>query len=210
MGKYTGPVCRLCRAEGTKLFLKGKRCLSDKCSIDLRSYPPGQRGKRISFKKSNYKIQLREKQKVKRFYGIGEKQFRLYFKKAAKKRGVTGENLLSALELRLDNIVYRMNFASSRYHARQLIRHGHITINDRKVSIPSYLLGVDDKVSFKVKSLENENIKTMLEDIKGLTEVPGWMVVDSEKYSGTISSIPNREDVSVSVEEHHIVELYSK
>ena len=117
---------------------------------------------------------------------------------------------MSALEFRLDNIVYRMNFASSRYHARQLIRHGHITINDRKVSIPSYLLGVDDKVSFKVKSLENENIKTMLEDIKGLTEVPGWMVVDSEKYSGTISSIPNREDVSVSVEEHHIVELYSK
>ncbi len=210
MGKYTGPLCRLCRTEGTKLFLKGKRCLSDKCGVDRRSYPPGTRGKRVSFKKSNYKIQLREKQKVKRFYGVGEKQFRIFFYKAASKKGITGDNLLRSLELRLDNVVYRMNFAASRTHARQLIRHGHITVNGKKVSIPSYILKMEDQVSFKEKSLNNENIKAMLEDVKGLVEIPEWLIVDPENKVGKISNLPNREDVSLPVEEHLIVELYSK
>jgi small subunit ribosomal protein S4 len=210
MGKYTGPLCRLCRTEGAKLFLKGKRCLSDKCGVDRRSYPPGNRGKRVSFKKSNYKIQLREKQKVKRFYGLGEKQFRIFFYKAARKKGITGDNLLQFLELRLDNVVYRMNFAASRTHARQLIRHGHITVNGKKVSIPSYILRAEEQVSFKEKSLNNENFKTMLEDVKGLVEIPEWLIVDPEKKVGKVNSLPNREDVSLPVEEHLIVELYSK
>jgi small subunit ribosomal protein S4 len=210
MGKYTGPLCRLCRTEGTKLFLKGKRCLSDKCSVDRRSYGPGARGKRGIFRKSNYKVQLREKQKVKRFYGLGEKQFRIFFSKAAQKKGVTGTNLLQALELRLDNVLYRMNFAYSRAHARQLIRHGHIEVNGKKVSIPSYRLRAEDQISFKGTSLAFESFKTMLDDVKGLVDVPEWLIVDPEKYIGKVNNIPNREDVSLEVEEHLIVELYSK
>jgi small subunit ribosomal protein S4 len=210
MGRYTGALCRLCRTEGTKLFLKGKRCLTDKCGLERRSYPPGTRGKRVAYKKSNYKIQLREKQKVKRFYGVGEKQFRNFFYKAAQKKGITGDNLLQILELRLDNILYRMNFAASRAHARQLIRHGHINVNKRKVSIPSFQLRVEDEITFKEKSLQNEHIKTMLEDVKGLVEVPEWLIVNPETYVGKVSSIPTRDDVSIPVEEHLIVELYSK
>lgn len=210
MGRYTSALCRLCRTEGTKLFLKGKRCLTDKCGLERRSYPPGTRGKRVSYKKSNYKIQLREKQKVKRFYGVGEKQFRNFFYKAAQKKGITGDNLLRMLELRLDNILYRMNFAASRAQARQLIRHGHINVNKRKVSIPSYQLRIDDEITLKEKSLQNESIKTMLEDVKGLVEVPEWLIVNPETYVGKISSIPTRDDVSIPVEEHLIVELYSK
>ena len=210
MGKYNGPLCRLCRAEGTKLFLKGKRCLTDKCSVERRNYPPGHRGSRISFRKSNYKLQLREKQKVKRFYGVGERQFRIFFRKAAQRKGITGENLLGTLELRLDNVLYRMNMAYSRAHARQLIRHGHVVVNGKKVSIPSYILKLNDEVTFKEKAKENENIKTMLEAVKGLVDIPGWLVVDEEKNSGKVHSIPTREDVSLVVEEHLIVELYSK
>jgi small subunit ribosomal protein S4 len=210
MGNYVGPLCRLCRTEGTKLFLKGKRCLTDKCGVERRSYPPGARGKRVSFKKSNYKTQLREKQKVKRFYGVGEKQFRIFFYKAAQKKGITGDNLLRALELRLDNVLYRMNFASSRSHARQLIKHGHVTVNKKKVSIPSYAVKLEDEISFKEKSIQNEHVKNMLEDVKGLVDVPEWLIVDTEKYVGKINSIPTREDVSIEVEEHLIVELYSK
>ncbi len=210
MGRYTGSQCRLCRAEGTKLFLKGKRCLSDKCSLERRNYPPGQRGARISFRKSNYKLQLREKQKVKRFYGIGEKQFRNFFNKAAKRKGITGENLLQWLELRLDNVLYRSNMAYSRSHARQLIRHGHVNVNGRKVSIPSYILKLNDMVSFKEKSSENENIKAMMEEVKGLVDVPAWVIMDPEKATSKINNLPTREDVSLAVEEHLIVELYSK
>jgi small subunit ribosomal protein S4 len=210
MGRYTAALCRLCRTEGTKLFLKGKRCLTDKCGLERRSYPPGTRGKRVAYKKSNYKIQLREKQKVKRFYGVGEKQFRNFFYKAAQKKGITGDNLLQILELRLDNILYRMNFAASRAHARQLIRHGHISVNKRKVSIPSFQLRIDDEITFKEKSLQNESIKAMLEDVKGLVEIPEWLIVNPETYVGKISSIPTRDDVSIPVEEHLIVELYSK
>jgi len=210
MGRYTGALCRLCRTEGTKLFLKGKRCLTDKCGLERRSYPPGTRGKRVAYKKSNYKIQLREKQKVKRFYGVGEKQFRNFFYKAAQKKGITGDNLLQILELRLDNILYRMNFAASRAHARQLIRHGHINVNKRKVSIPSYQLRVEDEITFKEKSLQNEHIKAMLEDVNGLVEVPEWLIVNPETHVGKVNSIPTRDDVSIPVEEHLIVELYSK
>jgi small subunit ribosomal protein S4 len=210
MGRYTAALCRLCRSEGTKLFLKGKRCLTDKCGLERRSYPPGTRGKRVSYKKSNYKIQLREKQKVKRFYGVVEKQFRNFFYKAARKKGITGDNLLQILELRLDNILYRMNFAASRAQSRQLIRHGHIQVNKRKVSIPSYQLRMDDEITFKEKSLQNESIKAILEGVKGLVEIPEWLIVDPETYVGKVSSIPTRDDVSIPVEEHLIVELYSK
>ncbi len=210
MSRYTGPLCRLCRAEGTKLFLKGKRCLSDRCSLERRSYPPGLRGKRVSFRKSNYKIQLREKQRVKRFYGVGEKQFRIFFQKASQRKGVTGENLLRFLELRLDNVVYRMNFAYSRSHARQMIRHGHIFVNGKKVSFPAYILRVEDEISFKEKSKNNENVRTMLEEVKGLVDIPEWLLVDPEKLTGKVNSSPTREDVSIPVEEHLIVELYSK
>jgi small subunit ribosomal protein S4 len=210
VGKYTGSSCRLCRVEGTKLFLKGKRCLTDKCALDRRSYPPGQRGSRISYRRSHYKNQLREKQKVKRFYGIGEKQFRILFKKAAKKKGITGENLLRSLEMRLDNVLYRMNFAYSRSHARQIIRHGHLRVNGRKVSIPSFILKVNDEVGFGEKSGQNENMKAMLDDVKGLVEVPEWLVINSDKHTGKVNSTPNRDDISLDVEEHLIVELYSK
>lgn len=210
MGKYNGPLCRLCRAEGTKLFLKGKRCLTEKCSLERRNYPPGHKGARVSFKKSNYKSQLREKQKVKRFYGVGEKQFRIFFDKASKQKGITGENLLKMLELRLDNALYRMNFAYSRTHARQMIRHGHVIVNDKKVSIPSYILRKDDTISFKEKALKNENIKGMLEEVKGLVDVPGWLLVDSEKVTGKVNNLPVRSDITLDIEEHLIVELYSK
>ncbi len=210
MGKYTGPVCRLCRTEGTKLFLKGRRCLTDKCALERRNQPPGATGKRRSFKKSNYKIQLREKQKVKRFYGLGEKQFRLFFEKASMRKGVTGDNLLSSLELRFDNVVYRMNLAASRVQARQLIKHGHFVINGKKVSIPSYILKKDDEVTLKEKSLKNEKIVENIKGAKGLVEVPEWLLVDEEKFKGKVNSLPTRDDVSVDVEEHLIVELYSK
>ena len=210
MGKYTGPVCRLCRTEGTKLFLKGRRCLTDKCALERRNQPPGSMGKRRAFKKSNYKIQLREKQKVKRFYGVGEKQFRLFFEKASKSKGVTGDILLRNLELRFDNIVYRMNLAASRVQARQLIKHGHFTVNGKKVTIPSYLVRQDDEVTLKEKSLKNESIAAGIKGAKGLVEVPEWLIVDEDKLKGKVNSIPTREDVSVDVEEHLIVELYSK
>jgi len=210
MGRYTGSQCRLCRAEGTKLFLKGKRCLSDKCSVERRNYPPGQRGARVSFRKSNYKLQLREKQKVKRFYGLGEKQFRLSFQRAARRKGITGENLLQTLELRIDNVLYRGNMAYSRAHARQLILHGHVAVNGRKVTIPSYILKLNDEVSFREKAAGSDSIKAMLEEVKGLVDVPAWILKDPEKSVGKINNLPTREDVSLAVEEHLIVELYSK
>jgi len=210
LGKYNGPLCRLCRAEGTKLFLKGNRCITDKCSLERRKYPPGQKGARVRFKKSNYKYQLREKQKVKRFYGLREKQFRNFFYKSAKQKGITGENLLRFLELRLDNVIYRMNFAASRTNAKQLISHGHIQVNGKKVTVSSYILKVGDEISFDEKSIKNENIKLILASITGLVETPEWIIVDTEKFLGKINNLPNREDVSLDVEEHLIVELYSK
>ena len=211
MGKYTGSMCRLCRAEGKKLFLKGRRCLSDRCAVEKKNYPPGMKGSRINFRKSHYKNQLREKQKVKRFYGVGEKQFRNVFAESAQKKGITGENLLRSLEMRLDNVVYRLNFAYSRNHARQMIRHGFFAVNGKRVNIPSYCVALNDVITFREKKRAAENVKAMLEDIKGLVEVPGWILVDSATFSGKVNAMPTRDDVSLKeIEERLIVELYSK
>jgi small subunit ribosomal protein S4 len=204
-------MCRLCRAEGKKLFLKGRRCLSDRCAVEKKNYPPGMKGSRINFRKSHYKNQLREKQKVKRFYGVGEKQFRNVFADSAQKKGITGENLLRSLEMRLDNVVYRLNFAYSRNHARQMIRHGFFAVNGKKVNIPSYTVALNDVVTFREKKLAAENVKAMLEDVKGLVEVPGWILLDGANFSGKINALPTRDDVSLKeIEERLIVELYSK
>jgi small subunit ribosomal protein S4 len=203
-------MCRLCRAEGNKLFLKGKRCLTDKCGLERRNYPPGHKGAKVNFRKSNYKLQLREKQKVKRFYGVGENQFTIFFAKAAQKKGITGTNLLQTLELRLDNVLYRLNLAYSRAHSRQMIRHGHVVVNGRKVTIPSYILRAEDVVGFGAKARENEHVKTMLADLKGLVEVPSWLILEDSNFAGKVNALPTREDISIEVEEHLIVELYSK
>jgi small subunit ribosomal protein S4 len=211
VGKYTGSMCRLCRAEGKKLFLKGRRCLSDRCAVEKKNYPPGMKGSRINFRKSHYKNQLREKQKVKRFYGVGEKQFRNVFAESAQKKGITGENLLRSLEMRLDNVVYRLNFAYSRNHARQMIRHGFFTVNGKRVNIPSYTVALNDVITFREKKRAAENVKALLEDVKGLVEVPGWILLDSANFSGKVNAMPTRDDVSLKeIEERLIVELYSK
>jgi len=211
VGKYTGSMCRLCRAEGKKLFLKGRRCLSDRCAVEKKNYPPGMKGSRINFRKSHYKNQLREKQKVKRFYGVGEKQFRNVFAESAQKKGITGENLLCRLEMRLDNVVYRLNFAYSRNHARQMIRHGFFAVNGKRVNIPSYNVVLNDVITFREKKRAAENVKAMLEDVKGLVEVPGWILLDGANFSGKVNAMPTRDDVSLKeIEERLIVELYSK
>lgn len=206
MARYTGASCRLCRREGLKLFLKGERCYSTKCAIDRRNYAPGQHGQGRK-KISDYGHQLREKQKAKRFYGILETQFRNYFEKAAKKSGITGDNLLVLLETRLDNVVFRMGFASSRKEARQLVRHGHFTVNGHKESIPSYQVSAGDVIQVKEKSTGSQKFKAFKEMS---ISVPAWMSVDVEKLEGKIISLPRREEIDTPVEEHLIVELYSK
>jgi small subunit ribosomal protein S4 len=204
-------MCRLCRAEGKKLFLKGRRCLSDRCAVEKKNYPPGMKGSRINFRKSHYKNQLREKQKVKRFYGVGEKQFRNVFADSAQKKGITGENLLRSLEMRLDNVVYRLNFAYSRNHSRQMIRHGFFAVNGKRVNVPSYSVALNDVITFREKKRVAENVKAMLEDVKGLVEVPGWILLDTANFSGKVNAMPTRDDVSLKeIEERLIVELYSK
>ncbi len=211
MGKYTGSMCRLCRAEGKKLFLKGKRCLSDRCAVEKKNYPPGMKGARINFRKSHYKSQLREKQKVKRFYGVGEQQFRNVFADATQKKGITGENLLRSLEMRLDNVVYRLNFAYSRNHARQMIRHGFFAVNGKRVNVPSYAVALNDQIGFRESKKNCENVKAMLEGVKGLVEVPGWLILDGANLSAKVNALPTRDDVSLKeIEERLIVELYSK
>jgi len=190
--------------------LKGQRCTTEKCSLERRKYPPGAKGAKVSFRKSNYKVQLREKQKVKRFYGVAEKQFRNFFTEASRQKGITGENLLQSLELRLDNVIYRMNLAASRAHARQLIRHGHIEVNGHKVTIPSYVLRQNDELGLRERAVKNEKLQTMLEGVRGLVDVPEWIVMNDDKLKGRINSLPGREDVLLEVEEHLIVELYSK
>ena len=211
MGKYTGSMCRLCRVEGKKLFLKGRRCLSDRCAVEKKNYPPGMKGARVNFRKSHYKNQLREKQKVKRFYGVGEQQFRNVFAESAQKKGITGENLLRALEMRLDNVVYRLNFAYSRNHARQMIRHGFFAVNGKNVNVPSYSVALNDVISFREKKRAVENVKAMLADVKGLVEVPGWLLLDGTAFSAKVNALPTRDDVSLKeIEERLIVELYSK
>lgn len=208
MARYRQSVCRLCRREGMKLFLKGDRCFTNKCAIERRNFPPGQHGKRRS-KILGYGIQLREKQKLKRFYGLLESQFRLTFEKAERMKGVTGENLLSLLERRLDNVVHRLGFAASRAQARQLIRHGHVIVNGRKVNIPSFQVGSGASVGIKEKSRQNPLIAGAVETAKG-RGVPGWLELNTAEFRGKVLTLPRREDIAIAVNEKLIVELYSK
>ena len=208
MARHTESVCRLCRREGMKLFLKGDRCFKDKCAIERRNYPPGQHGRRRS-KLLGYGIQLREKQKVKRIYGLLERQFRLAFAHAERRKGITGSNLLEELERRLDNVVYSLGFAASRAQARQLIRHGHVTVNARKVTIPSYRLAKGQSIAIKDKSRANEQIKASVETARA-RGVPAWLDLAPETFSGTVLELPKREDIKLPIQEQLIVELYSK
>ncbi|MDO4176923.1 MAG: 30S ribosomal protein S4 [Bacillota bacterium] len=206
MARYTDANCRLCRREGQKLFLKGDRCYSTKCAMERRGYAPGQHGQGRS-KASDYALQLREKQKTKRFYGLQETQFRNLFDKADRKQGITGENLLILLETRLDNVVFRLGFASSRKEARQLVTHGHFTVNGKKVNIPSYTVKPGDVIKVKEKSTNSPKFK----EVKEMTiTVPEWVSVDVEKLEGKVLSVPTREQIDTPVAEHLIVELYSK
>jgi len=208
MAKHEGPDCRLCRVEKNKLYFKGAKCLTDKCPIERRAYPPGQHGrsrKRIL----GYAVQLREKQKLKRYYGMSEEQFRFFFERAERQKGVTGENLLSMLERRLDNVVYLLGFSHSRGHARQLVGHGHIRVNDRKVDIPSALVKPGDVVSFRDRSAKSEDMQAVVASNKSKT-VPGWLEVDWDNMKGRVLALPTRQDVTLPVEEHLVVELYSK
>lgn len=210
MAKYTGPACRLCRREGTKLFLKGDRCFSDKCSVSRRAQAPGQHGVGTGRKRvKEYGLQLREKQKAKRYYGILEKQFKNYFVKADKKEGQTGENLLTMIERRLDNVVYRMGMAGSRREARQLVRHGHFRVNGRKVDIPSYITKKGDVITLREQSRKSPKIKMLVENISARS-VPAWISMDKENIQATITALPVRTDIDFPIEEHLIVELYSK
>lgn len=209
MARYTGPVCRLCRREGMKLFLKGDRCFKEKCAIERRGYPPGQHGQRRSRRMQGYGIQLREKQKVKRIYGVLESQFRTYFKEADRRKGITGENLLVMLERRLDNVVFSLGFASSRAQARQLVRHGHIEVDGRKTTIPSYQVRQDQVVSVREKSRKNDFIRQSLDTVRG-RGVPAWLELDADNYTGRVVALPTRDDIKLPIEEQLIVELYSK
>ena len=208
MARYTGPACKLCRREGTKLFLKGDRCLNGKCSLDKRKTLPGQHGAGKKATKE-YGQQLREKQKAKRYYGVAEKQFKGYFNKAEKLEGITGENLLSLLERRLDNVVYRMGMAESRKEARQLVIHGHFTLNGKKADIPSIIVRKGDVVALKESSRSSEKIKGLIEGLETRI-VPKWLALDKTAISATVNELPVRTDVDFPVEEHLIVELYSK
>ncbi|MBF0558554.1 MAG: 30S ribosomal protein S4 [Nitrospirae bacterium] len=208
MARYTGPLCRLCRREGEKLFLKGTRCYTEKCAVERRKYPPGQHGQNRG-KLSDYGLQLREKQKVRRVYWIMEDQFRNYFEKASRLKGITGEVLLQLLERRLDNAVYRMGFALNRRESRQLVRHGHFTVNGRKVDIPSYLLKDGDTVAVAEKSRELQAITESLA-IAEQRGFPEWVEVDPKGLSGKFVRVPSRDEIQLPVQEQLIVELYSK
>ena len=208
MARYTGPVCRLCRREGEKLFLKGDRCYTEKCAVDRRSYPPGQHGQGRR-KMSEYGLHLREKQKVRRIYGVLERQFERYYDRASRQRGITGENLLRILELRLDNVVYRMGFASSRSQARQLVLHAHVAVNGTKVDIPSYEVQVGDVISIRGNSRNMQLIKDNMEAAEGRT-TPEWMEVNLSQMEGKILAEPTRDQMDISVQEHLIVEYYSR
>ncbi|MFO7601025.1 MAG: 30S ribosomal protein S4 [Candidatus Desulfacyla sp.] len=209
MARYRDSSCKLCRRENLKLYLKGDRCYGDKCAFERRAYAPGQHGQRRGGKVSDYRVQLREKQKVKRIYGLLEKQFRGYYYRADKRKGITGTNLLTALESRLDNIVYRMGFGASRKQARQLVRHNHFTVNDKKVNIPSYLVKVGDQIGVKEKSKKVPQVIEAMETVvrRG---IPDWIEVDKEKFKGTLKALPNREDLTMPIQEQLIIELYSK
>lgn len=211
MANYTDAVCKLCRREGQKLFLKGERCLSPKCAIERRNYPPGEHGKKATFRRkvSEYGMQLREKQKARRIYGVMEKQFRRYFREATRRKGLTGALLLAMLESRLDNVIYRLGFADSRSQARQLVRHGHFEVNGRKTNIPSFVMTVGDEV--KVRA--NSSAKTYFKDraqIMQTNKVPGWLNLNPNMLSGRVQGEPGREDIEIPLNEQLIVEYYSR
>ena len=208
MARYTDSVCKLCRRERQKLFLKGQKCFTEKCPIEIRSYPPGQHGLSRRAKISEYGIQLREKQKIKRAYGLLETQFHNYFEKAIKAKGITGENLVKILERRLDNVVYRLGFASSRKQARQLIRHRHIIVNDKLVDIPAYLLNAGDVIKIKDKSKKLDLVHNSLKRVRDNTY--SWLSVDKATLAGTFVQIPERTEVPLNANEQLVVELYSK
>ena len=209
MARYVGPVCRLCRREGMKLFLKGERCYGEKCGIEKRNVPPGEHGKTRKARLVGYGLQLREKQKVKRTYGVLENQFRRYFEAADRQRGITGERLLQLLERRLDNVVYRLGLATSRPQARQLVRHGHFLINGRRTDVPSYSVHEGDVVSVRAKSAKNLSIQHAMEEVKG-RGIPEWLTFEAETMAGRIASMPTRAQINLPVQEQLIVELYSK
>jgi small subunit ribosomal protein S4 len=209
LARYTDPVCRLCRREGIKLFLKGTKCFSDKCPIEKRNFAPGQHGKDRKAKIVGYGLQLREKQKAKRIYFTQESQFRNYFEKAARTRGVTGEMLLQQLERRLDNVVYRLGFGVSRRQARQLVRHGHVHVDGRKVNIPSYQVSVGEEIAVRERS-NKLVILEMAKDFASHQPAPTWLEIDRDNYKGKVLSLPKREDIQLPVNEQLIVELYSK
>ena len=208
MARYTGPRCRLCRREGSKLFLKGDRCFSEKCAFERRSYAPGQHGK-ARVKVSDYGIRLREKQRVRRIYGVKESQFRRYFEIADRQKGVTGTNLLVLLERRLDNVVYRLGFSDSRSQARQLVKHGHFLVNGRKVDIPSFLVKVGDEIKVREKSKDIQPITQALEAV-ARRGVPDWLELDVEEKKGVVKAWPERSHITMPIQEQYIVEFYSK
>lgn len=209
MARYTGSVCRICRRENLKLFLKGDRCYSDKCAFDRRGYAPGEHGQRRRGKLSDYGIQLREKQKVKKMYGLSEKQFRLFFQRADRQKGITGTNLLILLERRMDNVVYRLGFANSRSQGRHFVRHNHFMVNGHRVNIPSYVIKPGDIIELKEKSRSVQIISDSLDAVvrRG---VPQWLELEKENFKGTVKGIPTREELTTPMQEQLIVELYSK
>ena len=208
MARYTGSVCRLCRREGCKLFLKGDKCYGPKCAVGNRQTPPGEHGQARQRKMSEYGMQLREKQKTKRIYGVLETQFHRYFENADRAKGVIGENLLITLERRLDNVIYRMGFGASRAQARQIIRHGHIRVNGKKVDIPSFLVSVNDEITVRERSAEQNHFKALREGTGRVA--PKWITVDAENLKAVITALPQREDIDMDIHENLIVELYSK
>ncbi|MCP4361038.1 MAG: 30S ribosomal protein S4 [Chloroflexi bacterium] len=212
MARYTGPVCKLCRREGEKLFLKGSRCLTPKCSYERRSYPPGEHGRDSQFRRgraSDYLLQLREKQKARRIYGVYERQFSRYFKKATRQVGLTGTNLLVLLESRMDNVVYRLGLAESRAHARQVVNHGHIMLNGRKTDVSSARVSPGDTISIRPESMGRSYFRALRQDIDD-RQVPGWLRLDTNNLSATIVALPARDDIDVSVNEQLVVEYYSR
>jgi small subunit ribosomal protein S4 len=213
MARYTGPVCRICRREGEKLFLKGARCLSPKCAVERRTYPPGQHGKDAQFRRgrgSDYALQLREKQKARRVYGVLERQFRRYFREALRRPGLTGSNLLAILESRLDNVVYRLGWADSRAQARQMVQHGHITVNGRRTNIPSYLLRPGNVVGIREGSRKRPYFKELPLYMDDRPPAPEWLSVDRQMLAGTVMRVPERRDIDLPLQEQLIVEYYSR
>ena len=212
MARHIGPVCKLCRREGEKLFLKGSRCMTPKCSFERRSYPPGEHGRDTQFRRgraSDYLLQLREKQKARRIYGVLERQFSQYFKRAEKRVGLTGVNLLVLLESRLDNVVYRLGLASSRAHARQIVQHGHIMLNGRKTNAPSAIITPGDSISIRPESMRRTYFKTLRQEIDD-RQVPRWLAIDTNALTADVMNLPAREDIDVSLNEQLIVEYYSR